>query len=351
MSHDSVNLFNIPAGAPFLDWLADGLTHDLSFGGALATGFALHNFLILLPTRRAVRELRHALLERSDTDSLLLPDIRPLADIDETEIFFHAPDVSMLDMPPLIPQLQRETFFMSEILGWVSDSAQERNLSSNIVKAASLASDLASFLNQAQTEEVDLSGLQELVDDQFAQNWQETVEFLSILTAKWPAWRDREGGVDPSEHRNRLLRLQAQSWRDMPPSKPVIAAGSTGSIPATADLLKQILDLPNGMVILPGLEVDMSSESWALLAKEHAHPQSGLYHLLNRLDVSRSQVQPFPTFQTMPETKNLDATVKKLGVDFSREELLEQFPAARSFPIVIIDGVNVGGFTEFSKLV
>ena len=53
----------------------------------------------------------------------------------------------------------------------------------------------------------------------------------------------------------------------------------------------------------------------------------------------------------LAETKNLDATVKKLGVDFSREELLEQFPSARSFPIVIVDGVNIGGFTEFSKLV
>ena len=65
----------------------------------------------------------------------------------------------------------------------------------------------------------------------------------------------------------------------------MIAAGSTGSIPATADLLKQIAALPNGMVILPGLDTEMAPETWALLAQEDAHPQSGLYHLLQKLDV------------------------------------------------------------------
>lgn len=53
----------------------------------------------------------------------------------------------------------------------------------------------------------------------------------------------------------------------------------------------------------------------------------------------------------LAESKELDHTVKKLGVDFSREELMEQFPQARSFPIVIVDGENVGGFQEFNALV
>lgn len=107
MDRDSLNIFNLPAGAPFLDRLSDGLTRDLTFGGVLAPGFALHDFLILLPTRRAVRELRQALVDKADTDSLLLPDIKPLADIDETDLFFNVTDPAVLELPPVLPQLRR----------------------------------------------------------------------------------------------------------------------------------------------------------------------------------------------------------------------------------------------------
>ena len=36
-----------------------------------------------------------------------------------------------------------------------------------------------------------------------------------------------------------------------------------------------------------------------------------------------------------------------LDVDYSREELFEKFPSARTFPQITIDGNLVGGYTEF----
>lgn len=46
------------------------------------------------------------------------------------------------------------------------------------------------------------------------------------------------------------------------------------------------------------------------------------------------------------------ATYKKymLGEDFTREELLEKFPTARTFPQITIDGVSIGGWNEFQKV-
>jgi glutaredoxin 3 len=38
-----------------------------------------------------------------------------------------------------------------------------------------------------------------------------------------------------------------------------------------------------------------------------------------------------------------------LGVDFTRETLLEMFPTAKTFPIVVVDGFNIGGFSELVK--
>jgi glutaredoxin 3 len=49
--------------------------------------------------------------------------------------------------------------------------------------------------------------------------------------------------------------------------------------------------------------------------------------------------------------KGLDVTVKKLGVDFDMQKLLELFPTARTFPQLIVDEEAIGGYTEFAELV
>ena len=36
----------------------------------------------------------------------------------------------------------------------------------------------------------------------------------------------------------------------------------------------------------------------------------------------------------------------QLDTDFTREELFEKFPGARTFPQISIDGENIGGYTE-----
>ena len=42
----------------------------------------------------------------------------------------------------------------------------------------------------------------------------------------------------------------------------MIAAGSTGSMPATAKLLATIAQLPHGAVVLPGLDTRLDDASW-----------------------------------------------------------------------------------------
>ena len=65
------------------------------------------------------------------------------------------------------------------------------------------------------------------------------------------------------ERRNRLLDLQRAVWEAAPPQTPIIAAGSTGSIPAAADLMHTIARLPQGAVYLPGLDRAPSDEELA----------------------------------------------------------------------------------------
>lgn len=48
--------------------------------------------------------------------------------------------------------------------------------------------------------------------------------------------------------------------------------------------------------------------------------------------------------------KNKLFTEHKLGVDYTREQLLARFPNAKTFPVVVIDGYHIGGFNELNKI-
>ena len=46
------------------------------------------------------------------------------------------------------------------------------------------------------------------------------------------------------------------------------------------------------------------------------------------------------------EARGLKYTYKQLGVDFEREEVLESFPGARTFPQIRINGTAIGGYDK-----
>ena len=51
------------------------------------------------------------------------------------------------------------------------------------------------------------------------------------------------------------------------------------------------------------------------------------------------------------ETTDLEFTEYKLDKDFSREELLEWFPQSRSFPVILLDNMYIGGYDQLVEVV
>ena len=51
--------------------------------------------------------------------------------------------------------------------------------------------------------------------------------------------------------------------------------------------------------------------------------------------------------QIIQETSEHSYDKYMLDEDFTREELLEKFPHARTFPQIVIDGENIGGYSNF----
>jgi len=42
---------------------------------------------------------------------------------------------------------------------------------------------------------------------------------------------------------------------------------------------------------------------------------------------------------------------KTLDEDFTREQLLETFPLAKTFPQIVVNGLKVGGYADFTKYI
>jgi len=40
----------------------------------------------------------------------------------------------------------------------------------------------------------------------------------------------------------------------------------------------------------------------------------------------------------------------KLNEDFTKETLQQLFPSATTFPVIVVDGFNIGGFTQLQKM-
>lgn len=46
------------------------------------------------------------------------------------------------------------------------------------------------------------------------------------------------------------------------------------------------------------------------------------------------------------ETRGYEFSYKSLGTDYTKEELLEMFPGARTVPQIIVNGTKIGGYNE-----
>ncbi len=261
----------IPAGVPFVEALAAGLLAEVG-----AAPERLADALVLLPTRRACRLFAEALLRQSDGRALLLPRIQPLGEIDADETLI---DGSFdLTVPGAIGPLRRQLLLarLFERSGWP------------IGHALRLADELAALLDELQTERVPLDALAHLVPQHLAEHWQNNRAVLAVIAEAWPGVLAAERALDPAERRHRLLAELAALWRVAPPQRRIIAAGSTGSIPATRALLGAIATLPLGSVVLPGLDQAMDEASWRVLPP--SHPQYGLRQLLEALEIDRGAV-------------------------------------------------------------
>jgi len=303
------NLFTIAPHAPFLKTLVDRVCDGTLLGGwDITTPFGLSDVTIILPTRRARLALAEAFAERLG-GAALLPDIRTFGGAPEEEEPF-LPPFEAPPIPKAISPLRRKLTLAQLVEAWVKKQGEIPGLSGfstppSAGEILDLAESLAELIDDCHIESVSPADLKQIIPENLAANWQATLEFLQLALEVWPAIREDLGGIDGASRRNIELARQAGAAPMIFGDRPVIASGSTGSVPATAELLKAISKLERGVLVLPGLDTSLDAETFAVLTDParapHGHPQYGLAQLLRRLGTSPAYVDelaPNPAART-----------------------------------------------------
>ncbi len=314
-------VYTVPPGQPFLDALARAILDGNlpREGGKPPSPIELPGITLLMPTRRATRALQDAFLRAGNGRAMLLPKIVPIAEGNEDLTLLSG--IASLDtlatgtsaIPPAVSTMERLLVLMQLVMRWskamrkpstdtiTGMQAYAAAGSNTPAQAAHLAAELARLMDMVETENVSLSELKDLVPEEFSEHWQKTLEFLRIVTEFWPIHLQERGFASPSQRRNALLLAEAERLRSNPPKEPVIVAGVTGSIPATVELMRAVAALPNGAIVLPGLDLTLDDAGWTAIApaddggEAHPeHPQHGLKKLISGLGMTRESVADLP---------------------------------------------------------
>jgi ATP-dependent helicase/nuclease subunit B len=289
----SPRVFTIPPSAPFLRTLARGI-----LDGTLVPGFAprtrpelLAGTTIYLPTRRAARALAEVFLDETKSTGLLLPRIVPLGDVDEEAFAFEPGGGEPL--APTITAGKRRLALAKLILGFAKKEMPL--VTASPAAAIALADELAHLMDDFITAGMPFAAAKKAVADEFDDYWKRSREFLAIVDEGWRGFLQERGEIDAAERRDELLAREAARLSNAK-SGPVIAAGSTGTLPKVAELLRAIACRENGAVVLPGLDQTLRKNAFAMIGKGRepmpGHPQFGMKRLIEKIGIAREAVIP-----------------------------------------------------------
>src|ERR1700676_2564492 len=304
-----MRVFSVPVSVPFLRTVIAALVD-----GRLVDDFEarthpekLAQATLYLPTRRAGRMAREMFLDELGTEAVLLPRIVALGDIDEDELAFaEEPEpfggAAPLDIPPPLGELDRRLTLAKLVAAWAKRPVLAPQVVGGPASTLALAGDLARLMDDMVTRGVGWDALNGLVPDQLDKYWQYSLEFLQIARQAWPAHLQEIQKIEPAARRDLLIEAEAKRL-SAHHQGPVIAAGSTGSMPATAKFLHVIASLPHGAVVLPGLDTDLDDDAWKIIGGTRDprgkfttppasnHPQYAMQALLHRFGINRGDVE------------------------------------------------------------
>ncbi len=277
-------LFGVPPGVDFPIALIEGLRRRMRGQPPEAVA----RVELFVNTRVMHRRLKALFMQGPAT---LLPRIRVVTDLSGDVRF---PDIARAE-PPLRRRLE-----LTQLVGKLLE--QQPDLAPRSALFA-LADSLAELMDEMQSEGVPPERIRDLDVTDVSGHWQRGLEFVSLVERYF----GEEAGHDlDALARQRLVAERlAQEWSAIPPSHPILVAGSTGSRGATALFMRLVAQLPQGAVILPCVDFDLPPHVWERLGDAlttQDHPQYRVARLCRDLGVAPTEIRLWEPSLQPPST-------------------------------------------------
>ena len=257
-------LFALPPGVDFAAEFVRGLHARLGD----ITPDRLARVRILCNTARAQRVIEDALADHAPRPGPL-PRVELLSALG-------ADPLSAPDIAPAIPPLRRHLRLTRLVEAYLAAARASGRAMAPLAAASDLAEALTLLLDQCDDEGIGLDALSRAVDpdaldSETAAHWHDSQTFLGIVARTWPTIRLEEeaGGLDPRARQGAVIDALIQTWKTRPPTDPIIAVATTGSVGSTARFLAALLRQPSGMVVLPGFDPDIDPTIWDAAGPDH----------------------------------------------------------------------------------
>lgn len=292
------NVQTVPVGTDLSSALSDWLVAKYQ-----DDRLGLADVLLFLPNNRAISALTAAFVRSADK-GLVLPRMVAVGDLALDEKLGPLLDPLAHDGAsplPAVSEIERLMRLVELVRQYRSDASA--------AEALHLAKQLVQTLDELEIEEKSIRDIDFNYDNaDLAAHWSTAYDGLKQLCRESDAWLNEREMLAPAARRNELLYRLTERLKSNPPQAPLIAAGITTAAPAIAKLLAEIATQPNGLVLLPHVDLSMPNADWDQLgsfekssdgsfetarSQQETHPQYHLKLLLHRMGIARNEVQQF----------------------------------------------------------
>ena len=246
---------------------------------------AMASVTLILNTGRMKRRVLRILTQ---TGAMILPRILLITELS-----------TLVDLPEATPALRRR-LQLAQMIAKLLDAQPDLAPRSALYD---LADSLALLMDEMRGEGVSPETIAELDVSNHSAHWARTQKFLDLIS---PFFDDSEA-LDVESRQHLAVEMLSDRWKTTLPTEPIIVAGSTGSRGTTLHLMQLVAGLPQGALILPGVDPDMPADVWdsmsdAMTAEDH--PQFRFRRLLDRLGLIPTDMQEWQSAEPPNPARN-----------------------------------------------
>ena len=253
---------NIPANENFLETLYKYILEEFNYNP-----IELSDLVVLLPSRRSCNELKKIFLNNSDKKAVLLPNIKAIGDISYDELLLEKIDLNILkqfkEIAKPISNIKYKLLMIKQLLDF------RKNL--NVEQAVNLSKELNKFLNEVNSNNLDFDNLKNLVDDEYAEHWQKSLDLLQVFGKKWRNYINENNIISNAEYMYKMLDLHTNIYKNRAPKSPILIAGNICNIKKTLELVKALSRYDNTYFVFKGFENVLNNDEFSKINEYHSH--------------------------------------------------------------------------------